>query len=159
MHDRLCVGVHLRWRFNRSRKEYRAFQRPQKGARKRCAQGKHRECVAEGACFCFVFRTRKRMQPGLTWISASPLFFSLVVSILILGCGRRERRSGTADDVRGACAWLCRTYHVCMPLRLTLPSPHPPPFFCGVLTRERESLTDNGNRTLHQLREILNDHK
>ena len=29
----------------------------------------------------------------------------------------------------------------------------------GVLTRERESLTDNGNRTLHQIREILNAHK
>jgi hypothetical protein len=33
------------------------------------------------------------------------------------------------------------------------------PFLCGVLTRERESLTDNGNRTLHQLREILNEHR
>ena len=87
------------------------------------------------------------------------LFFSLVVSISILGCGRRERRSGTADDVRGACAWLRRTYHVCMLLCPTSSSPAPPPFLCGVLTRERESLTDNGNRTLHQLREILNDHK
>jgi transcriptional/translational regulatory protein YebC/TACO1 len=33
------------------------------------------------------------------------------------------------------------------------------PLRCGVLTRERECLTDNGNRTLHQVREILNDHK
>jgi len=28
-----------------------------------------------------------------------------------------------------------------------------------LLTRERECLTDNGNRTLHQIREILNEHK
>jgi translational activator of cytochrome c oxidase 1 len=28
-----------------------------------------------------------------------------------------------------------------------------------VLTRGRECLTDNGNRTLHQIREILNEHK
>ena len=29
----------------------------------------------------------------------------------------------------------------------------------ALLTRERECLTDNGNRTLHQIREILNEHK
>jgi hypothetical protein len=28
-----------------------------------------------------------------------------------------------------------------------------------MLTRERECLTDNGNRTLHQIRETLNEHK
>ena len=28
-----------------------------------------------------------------------------------------------------------------------------------LLNRERECLTDNGNRTLHQIREILNEHK
>ena len=31
--------------------------------------------------------------------------------------------------------------------------------YVGLLTRERECLTDNGNRTLHQIREILNEHK
>ncbi len=28
-----------------------------------------------------------------------------------------------------------------------------------ILTRERECLTDNVNRTVHQIREILNEHK
>ncbi len=38
--------------------------------------------------------------------------------------------------------------------------PFPLPIYLrGVLTRERECLTDNGNRTLHQFREILNKHK
>jgi hypothetical protein len=41
----------------------------------------------------------------------------------------------------------------------SLPSPASFPYTMGVLTRERECLTDNLNRTLHQFREILNKHK
>jgi hypothetical protein len=72
--------------------------------------------------------------------------------MILLG-RRRERRSGAADNLRSTCSWLRRTYHV-RPRIMSFLFP-----FHGVLTRERECLTDNGNRTLHQFREILNKHK
>jgi hypothetical protein len=72
--------------------------------------------------------------------------------------GRRwEGRGGAAGNVRGACPRLCRTCHVraraASHLSLT------PSQMRVRLTCERECLTDNGNRTLHQIREILNEHK
>jgi hypothetical protein len=70
----------------------------------------------------------------------------------ILGRGRKGW-DGAADNLRGACSWLYRTYHVRARTCVL------PPARTGVLTRERECLTDNGNRTLHQIREILNAHK
>ena len=111
----------------------------------------------------FFLPKKKRETRGLTWIycvpTSAPILFG-GVPVLILGCWRwGEGRSGTADNVRGACPWIRRTYHVCMRPRSTYRSLPIHPLLCDVLTRERESLTDNGNRTLHQLREILNDHK
>lgn len=82
----------------------------------------------------------------------APMLFSLADVGHILGCGRKGW-DGTADNLRGACSWLYRTYHVRV---RTAPFLNLGP---GVLTRERECLTDNGNRTLHQIREILNAHK
>jgi len=55
---------------------------------------------------------------GLTWIIYSCcarifriLLRSMLVFSVVLGC-RWEGRGGPADNVRGACAWFCRTYHV-----------------------------------------------
>jgi hypothetical protein len=43
--------------FSGSREERRAFQRHQKGARGRRAEGKHRERIAEGTSFNYNFKT------------------------------------------------------------------------------------------------------
>ena len=87
-----------------------------------------------------------------------PLVVSVLCLILSLG-RRREGQRGTADHVRSTCTWHRRTYHVRAGYHRILPFSFPPYTVLGVLTRERECLTDNGNRTLHQIREILNRHK
>lgn len=48
---------HIRLWFSGSREERRAFQRHQKGARGRRAEGKHRERIAEGTSFNYNFKT------------------------------------------------------------------------------------------------------
>jgi hypothetical protein len=91
---------------------------------------------------------------GLTWTICFFLRISLGLCF-VLGRGW-EGRDGAVGDVRGACPRLCRTYHVRARAASHLSST--PSQMRVWLTCERECLTDNGNRTLHQIREILNEH-
>src|SRR6266702_5773995 len=145
--DKGCNNKHglqkasVRWRVRRPRNKRHIIQ---ESAREWRAQGEYLERIANGACVLGAWRRSARSTPIFLFRFDPPIFF--FSSLLGQRAGRLELDTALALS----CHAYPRRRLVYIPSSRTT---HVLP------THESECLTDNGNRMLHQIREISNGYK